>query len=256
MKKIILPFLALFAFVSFFSSCSKEESSPSIVGKWTMSKTGVTVGNAIEWTDVTSDGCGQDYVLINADKTYGILFYYIDGSGCVSGNDEGTWNQEGGFFTANSNSNSNSDFKAKIHSLTNTVLIFANLDQDTFEPTGEYTQFIKFDDNIPAGTDKIVGTWKFAGEMTDGSFIPDESETCDDEILKMNVNFSGGLTVKDCGFSDEITALTWEKLGSTSYRIYNNTGLDKNITVEFSSNNQRMVISSATDVSPDVWDKQ
>jgi hypothetical protein len=113
------------------------------------------------------------------------------------------------------------------------------------------------DDNASSSaSDKIVATWKFAGEMTNGEFIPDEEETCDDEILKMDTDFSARLTEKNCDFDDAFTDFLWEKLGDGYYRIYNDTGLDKDIEVEFLNNNQRMIIYSDTDVSPDVWDKQ
>lgn len=254
MKKIILVFLAVFTLVSFFSSCSKDDSSPSIVGKWKISKNGVLVNAVIDWTDVTPNACGQDYTQFNADKTYGSEYNYNDGNGCQLGNDSGTWNQEGGYLIVDSNVDSAT--KVKIYSLTSAVLVIEILDQNTLQPTGQYVQFVKFDSVIPVTPEKIIGTWKFAGEMTNGVFVADELETCDDEILKMNSNFSARLTVKECGASDDPTDFTWEKLGTNSYRIYNNTGLDKNINVEYSNNNQTMVIYSATDDTPDVWEKQ
>jgi hypothetical protein len=254
MKKIILAFIAVFTFVSFFSSCSKDDSSPSIVGKWKTAKNGVLVNNVIEWTDAIPDVCDQDYIQINGDKSYITLFNYDLGNGCESENDVGTWNEENSFLTTYSNTNPEST--VKIYSLTNSVLTIEFLDQDTLEPTGEYVQLVKFDSAIPVTAEKIIGTWKFAGEMTNGVFVPDEQETCDDEILKMNSNFSARLTVKDCGFPDVPTDFTWEKLATNSYRIYNNSGLDKNITVEYSNNYNTMVIYSATDSSPDVWEKQ
>lgn len=254
MKKIILVFLAVFTLASFFSSCSKDDNSPSIVGKWKTSKNGVLVNNAIEWTDVTPNACGQDYTQFNADKTYGSEYNYNVGNGCQSGNDGGTWNQDGDYLTVDSNSEP--ETKVNIYSLSSSVLVIEILDQDTLEPTGQYVQLVKFDSVIPVTPEKIIGTWKFAGEMTNGSFVPDEMETCDDEVLKMNANFSASLNVKDCGEADDLSNFSWEKLGENSYRIYDNVSFDKDITVEYSNNNQTMVIYTDTDISPDVWEKQ
>lgn len=76
-------------------------------------------------------------------------------------------------------------------------------------------------DDSPNGSsnaDKIIGTWKYSGDMYMGNFEPYDGESCDDEFMKFATNNTGQLIEKYCGEPTETTNFTWQK---TTDPIYN-----------------------------------
>jgi hypothetical protein len=82
MKKIILLAVALVSLAT-ITSCSKDDDSASLQGKWVFFKTGTLVNGQEVLEDVVpdSDGCQQDYIQITATN---IISHDFDdlGSGC------------------------------------------------------------------------------------------------------------------------------------------------------------------------------
>ncbi len=83
MKKIILLAVALVSLAT-ITSCSKDDDSASLQGKWQLSKVGTLVNGQEVLEDFVpdNDGCQQDYTQITATNTIYYDFEYI-GSGCV-----------------------------------------------------------------------------------------------------------------------------------------------------------------------------
>lgn len=94
MKKIVLTCLLAVATVLQFSSCSKEEDEPSLVGTWlsTSANDKLYINSVLEW-DNNYTMVGQEIsITFNADKTFvgGPVdgdkhsgTYYIDGKNLV-----------------------------------------------------------------------------------------------------------------------------------------------------------------------------
>ena len=82
MKKIILLAVALVSLAT-ITSCSKDDDSASLQGKWVDFKTGTLVNGQEVLEDVIpdDDGCNQDYIQITANSV--IIHEFEDlGSGC------------------------------------------------------------------------------------------------------------------------------------------------------------------------------
>lgn len=94
MKKIVLTYLLAAATVLQFSSCSKEEDEPSLVGTWlsTSANNKLYISSVLKW-DTTYTMIGEEIIItFNADKTIvgGPVdgdkhsgTYYIDGKNLV-----------------------------------------------------------------------------------------------------------------------------------------------------------------------------
>ncbi len=100
MKKIILLAVALVSLAT-ITSCSKDDDSASLQGKWQLSKVGTLVNGQEVLEDVVpdNDGCQQDYTQFTATNT--ILHEFVDlGSGCeeFTGAAE-PYTREGNFIT-------------------------------------------------------------------------------------------------------------------------------------------------------------
>ena len=82
MKKIILLAVALVSLAT-ITSCSKDDDSASLQGKWEELKYGKLVNGQEVLEDVIpdDDGCNQDYLQITANS---LIFYEFEdlGSGC------------------------------------------------------------------------------------------------------------------------------------------------------------------------------
>jgi hypothetical protein len=70
MKKIILLAVALVSLAT-ITSCSKDDDSASLQGKWELLKFGTLVNGQEVLEDVVpdNDGCQQDYTQITATNT-------------------------------------------------------------------------------------------------------------------------------------------------------------------------------------------
>ena len=82
MKKLI-NYSLLFFFGILFISCSKDSSSPSVVGKWHFSANGAKgSGSTIVWTPNQDDACSlQSYTQLNSNGTISTQEYNTNTSG-------------------------------------------------------------------------------------------------------------------------------------------------------------------------------
>ncbi len=116
MKKIILLAVALVSLAT-ITSCSKDDDSASLQGKWVELKYGELVNGVEVLEDVIPDDgvCNQDYTQITANS---LIFYEFEdlGSGCedLTG-DPIPYTREGNFITFGGNT-------AEIKSLTGSTL--------------------------------------------------------------------------------------------------------------------------------------
>ena len=117
MKKIILLAVALVSLAT-ITSCSKDDDSASLQGKWVDFKTGTLVNGQEVLVDVIpdDDGCNQDYLQITA--TNSIFHNFEDlGNGCQESiGDAEPYTREGNFITFNGGGT------AEIKSLTGSTL--------------------------------------------------------------------------------------------------------------------------------------
>jgi hypothetical protein len=116
MKKIILLAVALVSLAT-ITSCSKDDDSASLQGKWEELKYGKLVNGQEVLEDVIPDvdGCNQDYVQITATNT--IIHQFEDlGSGCEETIGDPVP------YTRNGNIITSSDGTSEIKSLTGSTL--------------------------------------------------------------------------------------------------------------------------------------
>lgn len=73
------------------------------------------------------------------------------------------------------------------------------------------------DSSSSSSADKIVGTWKYTGDIYDGVFEPETNEPCDDELLKFASNNTGQFIEKYCGESTDIVPFAWAKIDNAPY---------------------------------------
>ena len=115
MKKIILLAVALVSLAT-ITSCSKDDDSASLQGKWALLQYGTLVnGQEVLENFVDTDGCQQDYTQITATNT--ISHNFVDlGSGC----EEFIGNPVS--YTRNGNILTSADGTSEIKSLTGSTL--------------------------------------------------------------------------------------------------------------------------------------
>ncbi len=115
MKKIILLAVALVSLAT-ITSCSKDDDSASLQGKWVDLKYGTLVNGQEVLEDVIpdDDGCQQDYTQITASSY--ISHEFVDlGSGCEEFINTSPYTREGNFITLDGST-------AEIKSLTGSTL--------------------------------------------------------------------------------------------------------------------------------------
>lgn len=100
MKKIILLAVAIVSFAA-VTSCSKDEETATIQGKWEFSKNGeMNDGQEVLENHVHTVGCGKDYLMITATN---IMFhvFYNDG-GCQENEGSSSYTRSGNMITTTS----------------------------------------------------------------------------------------------------------------------------------------------------------
>jgi hypothetical protein len=145
MKKLI-NYSLLFVVAALSISCSKDSSSPSLVGKWSFTAEGAKgTGSTIVWTPISSNACElQSYTEFvsngtfsdqsyNTNPTTGACELYVDPTPTSSSE---TWVRSGDdlviTFTDFTVTPSNVDtYKYHIVSLTDSELIFQFYDMQT-----------------------------------------------------------------------------------------------------------------------------
>ena len=68
-----------------------------------------------------------------------------------------------------------------------------------------------------SSSDKIVGTWRYAGDIYGGVFEPENYDACDDEFLKFAGNNTGKFIEKYCGEASDVYPFNWEKITNSPY---------------------------------------
>jgi hypothetical protein len=97
------------------------------------------------------------------------------------------------------------------------------------------------DDDSGSSTEKLVGTWKWVGDWTDGVYEEDVVADCNREILQYN---AGGTYVSSdyiCGGSTSTIEGTWSKTADNQYQIVGDLGSGSIYTV-FTANNTKVAI--------------
>ena len=92
-----------------------------------------------------------------------------------------------------------------------------------------------------SSSEKLVGTWKWVGDWTDGVYEEDVVADCDREILEIN---SSGIWVTSdytCGSTTDVIEGTWSKTADNQYQV---VGDLESITIYtvFSDNNTKVAI--------------
>lgn len=64
--------------------------------------------------------------------------------------------------------------------------------------------------------DKIIGTWKYSGDMINGDFVP-YIDDCDEEFLKFSANNTGKIIDKYCDEEDDVFPFTWENTSDSPF---------------------------------------
>ena len=102
MKNILAKLLVFATFTIFLASCTKDEdpapASPSIVGKWTIIKTVVTVpGSPAQTEPYTGNepGCNKDFVEFISGGVVNNIEYSKVNNLCVPSTDGAVWAQTG-----------------------------------------------------------------------------------------------------------------------------------------------------------------
>lgn len=89
--------------------------------------------------------------------------------------------------------------------------------------------------------DKIVGTWKYIGDIDESEFDPNTDEPCDDDFAKFNSNGTALATNKTCGDVTETSPATWENNGGGVYSFTETeTSESSTVSVEFSDDFKEM----------------
>lgn len=96
-------------------------------------------------------------------------------------------------------------------------------------------------DDSNSSTEKLVGTWKWVGDWTDGVYEEDAVADCDREILAINA--SGAFVTSDytCGGSTNVIEGTWSKIADNQYQVVGELGSGTIYTV-FTENNTKVTM--------------
>lgn len=100
-------------------------------------------------------------------------------------------------------------------------------------------------DDSPSGSsssDKIVGNWKYIGDIDEDVFDANTDESCDDDFIKFNSNGTALSTDKSCEDITETSSVTWENTGSNGVYIFveTETGETSSASVVFSEDFKEM----------------
>ncbi len=92
MKKIILLAVAFVSFAA-LTSCSNEDESASLLGKWENFKLGTVTNGQETLTDyVPASGCTKNYAIINATT---IISHNFNGSDCFESINNQSYSKQG-----------------------------------------------------------------------------------------------------------------------------------------------------------------
>ncbi len=75
------------------------------------------------------------------------------------------------------------------------------------------------DSSNTSSGDKIIGTWKYSGDMINGDFVP-YIDDCDEEFLKFSANNTGKIIDKYCDEEDYVFPFTWENTSDSPFNDF------------------------------------
>jgi len=120
MKKLVILFLSVVTSGFLLTSCSSDDESTSINGKWEFYQLGVSFGGQEELDLYEhSEGCNKDYLEFLGGGVLKDVSYFNDGEGCEEFLDQGSWSKNGNTLTVTFEGET---FNASIVTLDNSTL--------------------------------------------------------------------------------------------------------------------------------------
>jgi hypothetical protein len=100
-----------------------------------------------------------------------------------------------------------------------------------------------------SSTEKLVGTWKWVGDWTDGVYDAGVFADCDREILQFNAGGTYTDTQYNCGSTPYVDNGTWTKSSDNQYLTTSSFGSITAFTVFTENNNKVTVYRSFQDIA-------
>ena len=120
MKKLLILFLSVVTSGLLLTSCSDDDESASINGKWEFYQTGFSFGGQEELELYEhSEGCNKDYLEFLGGGVLNDVSYFNNGETCEEFSDQGSWSKNGNTLTVTYDGES---FTATIVTLDSTTL--------------------------------------------------------------------------------------------------------------------------------------
>ncbi len=124
MKKIVLVFVSIISIGLATTSCNKDndKAEPSIIGKWTWSKSGFGPENSVVLKDYTNhrEGCPKNFYQFNEDGSFKDVKYQLLPTPCSEGVTNFSYVKDGTKLTVGGQ-------EATIEILTDTTLKIKNI---------------------------------------------------------------------------------------------------------------------------------
>ncbi|MEN9323489.1 MAG: hypothetical protein RIT03_439 [Bacteroidota bacterium] len=92
-----------------------------------------------------------------------------------------------------------------------------------------------------SSSEKLVGTWKWVGDWTDGEYDAGVFDDCDREILQFNAGGTFTDTQYNCGSAPYVENGTWTKSSDNQYLTTTSFGSITAFTV-FTENNTKVTV--------------
>jgi hypothetical protein len=105
------------------------------------------------------------------------------------------------------------------------------------------------DEDSGSSTEKLVGTWKWVGDWTDGVYEADVVLDCDREILQYNADGTFSDTQYNCGSTPSVQNGTWTKSSDNQYLTTTSFGSITAFTVFTENNNKVAIYRSFQDIA-------
>lgn len=100
MKKLLILFLSVATSGLLLTSCSDDDESASINGKWEFYQTGFSFGGQEELEFYEhSEGCNKDYLEFLGGGVLNDVSYFNNGESCEEFSDQGSWSKNGNTLT-------------------------------------------------------------------------------------------------------------------------------------------------------------
>jgi len=100
MKKLLILFLSIATSGLLLTSCSDDDESASINGKWEFYQTGFSFGGQEELELYEhAEGCNKDYLEFLSGGVLNEVSYFNAGEGCEESSEQSLWSKNGNTLT-------------------------------------------------------------------------------------------------------------------------------------------------------------